>query len=119
MSAIKEYMMDEAEVLAEVFSKAGIKSGDFIVKINDEQVQGKTLMEAVNLMRGEVGTPIKLTVRRKGEKKGRKRKGKRKGRKERKVQTIVPRDETRRDDRTTRRDETRRARKIYLEEEKR
>tara|TARA_Y100001970_G_scaffold204159_1_gene248571 strand:- start:4924 stop:6066 length:1143 start_codon:yes stop_codon:yes gene_type:complete len=50
-------------------SKAGIKSGDFIVKINDEQVQGKTLMEAVNLMRGEVGTPIKLTVRRKGEKK--------------------------------------------------
>ena len=50
-------------------SKAGIKSGDFIVKINDEQVHGKTLMEAVNLMRGEVGTPIKLTVRRKGEKK--------------------------------------------------
>ena len=50
-------------------SKAGIKSGDFIVKINDEQVQGKTLMEAVNLMRGEVGTPIKLTVRRKGKKK--------------------------------------------------
>ncbi len=50
-------------------SKAGIKSGDFIVKINGEQVQGKTLMEAVNLMRGEVGTPIKLTVRRKGEKK--------------------------------------------------
>ena len=50
-------------------SKAGIKSGDFIVKINDEQVQGKTLMEAVNLMRGEVGSPIELTIRRKGEKK--------------------------------------------------
>ncbi len=50
-------------------SKAGIKSGDYIVKINDDQVQGKTLMEAVNLMRGPVGTPIELTVRRKGEKK--------------------------------------------------
>jgi len=50
-------------------SKAGIKSGDYIVKINDEQVQGKTLMEAVNLMRGEVGTSIELTIRRKGKKK--------------------------------------------------
>ena len=50
-------------------SEAGIKSGDYIVKINDEQVQGKTLMEAVNLMRGEVGTSIKLTVRREGEEK--------------------------------------------------
>ena len=50
-------------------SKAGIKSGDYIVKINNEQVQGKTLMEAVNLMRGPVGTSIELTVRRKGEKK--------------------------------------------------
>ena len=50
-------------------SKAGIKSGDYIVKINDDQVQGKTLMEAVNLMRGPVGTSIELTVRRKGEKK--------------------------------------------------
>jgi len=50
-------------------AKAGIKSGDYIVKINDDQVQGKTLMEAVNLMRGPVGTSIELTVRRKGEKK--------------------------------------------------
>ena len=50
-------------------SKAGIKAGDYIVKINDEQVQGKTLMEAVNLMRGPVGTSIELTVRRKGLKK--------------------------------------------------
>ena len=32
-------------------SKAGIKSGDYIVKIDDEQVQGKSLMEAVKLMR--------------------------------------------------------------------
>jgi len=47
-------------------SKAGIKAGDYIVRINGEQVQGKTLMEAVNLMRGPVGTSIEITVRRKG-----------------------------------------------------
>ena len=46
--------------------KAGIKAGDYIVRINGEQVQGKTLMEAVNLMRGPVGTSIEVTVRRKG-----------------------------------------------------
>lgn len=50
-------------------SKAGIKAGDYIVKIDGKQVQGKTLMEAVNLMRGPVDTAIKLTVRRKGLKK--------------------------------------------------
>jgi len=49
--------------------KAGVKAGDYIVKINGEQVQGKTLMEAVNLMRGEVGTTIEITIRRKGLKK--------------------------------------------------
>ncbi len=49
--------------------KAGIKAGDYIVRINQEQVQGKTLMEAVKLMRGPVGSEIELTVRRKGEKK--------------------------------------------------
>ena len=46
-------------------SKAGIKPGDYIVRINGKQVQGKTLMEAVNLMRGPVGTSIEITVRRK------------------------------------------------------
>ena len=49
--------------------KAGIKAGDYIVKIGKEQVQGKSLMEAVKLMRGPVGTSIDLTVRRKNEKK--------------------------------------------------
>jgi carboxyl-terminal processing protease len=49
--------------------KAGIKAGDYIVKIGNEQVQGKSLMEAVKLMRGPVGTSIDLTVRRKNEKK--------------------------------------------------
>ena len=47
-------------------AKAGVKAGDYIVRINGEQVQGKTLMEAVNLMRGPVGTAIEITVRRKG-----------------------------------------------------
>ena len=50
-------------------SKAGIKAGDYIVKINDSQVQGKSLSEAVELMRGPVGSSIELTVRRRGEKK--------------------------------------------------
>ena len=50
-------------------AKAGVKAGDFIVQIDGEQVQGKTLMEAVNLMRGKVGSPIEITVRRKGKKK--------------------------------------------------
>ena len=50
-------------------SKAGIKAGDYIVKINDTQVQGKSLSEAVDLMRGAVGSGIELTVRRRGEKK--------------------------------------------------
>jgi carboxyl-terminal processing protease len=52
-------------------AKAGIKSGDYIVKINGEQVQGKTLMQAVNLMRGPINSSIEITVRRKGEKKAR------------------------------------------------
>ena len=50
-------------------SKAGIKAGDYIVKINNIQVQGKSLSEAVELMRGPVGSAIELTVRRRGEKK--------------------------------------------------
>ncbi len=50
-------------------SKAGLKAGDYIVKINNIQVQGKTLSEAVELMRGPVGSSIEITVRRRGEKK--------------------------------------------------
>tara|TARA_B100001146_G_scaffold202329_1_gene194149 strand:- start:183 stop:1337 length:1155 start_codon:yes stop_codon:yes gene_type:complete len=50
-------------------SRAGVKAGDYIVRINGEQVQGKTLMEAVNLMRGLVNTSIEITIRRKGLKK--------------------------------------------------
>ena len=50
-------------------SRAGIKSGDYIVKINEEQVQGKSLTEAVELMRGPIGSEINLTIRRKNTKK--------------------------------------------------
>ena len=50
-------------------SRAGIKAGDYIVKINDTQVQGKSLTEAVELMRGPIGSSIELTIRRIGEKK--------------------------------------------------
>ena len=50
-------------------SRAGIKAGDYIVKINDVQVQGKSLSEAFDLMRGPVGSGIELTIRRRGERK--------------------------------------------------
>ena len=50
-------------------SRAGIKAGDYIVKIDNTQVQGKSLAEAVDLMRGPVGSGIELTIRRRGEKK--------------------------------------------------
>jgi len=50
-------------------ARAGVKAGDYIVQINGEQVQGKSLMEAVNLMRGPVGTSIEITIRRKNLKK--------------------------------------------------
>ena len=50
-------------------SRVGVKAGDYIVKINDIQVQGKSLTEAVQIMRGPVGSDIKITVRRRGVKK--------------------------------------------------
>ena len=49
--------------------EVGVKAGDYIVKINEHQVQGKTLTEAVDLMRGPVGSDIEITVRRKNAKK--------------------------------------------------
>ena len=50
-------------------ANAGIKSGDYIVRINNIQVQGKSLTEAVELMRGPIGSEINLTIRRKNKKK--------------------------------------------------
>ena len=49
--------------------RVGVKAGDYIVKINNIQVQGKSLAEAVELMRGPVGSDIEITVRRRGERK--------------------------------------------------
>lgn len=46
--------------------KAGIKSGDYIIKLGKQSVQGLTLKDAVNLMRGKAGSTIELTVLRKG-----------------------------------------------------
>ena len=45
-------------------SKAGIKAGDLITHLDDEPVLGMTLSEAVGVMRGKVGSKIKLTVSR-------------------------------------------------------
>ena len=50
-------------------SRVGVKAGDYIVKINNIQVQGKSLNEAVDLMRGPVGSDIEITIRRIGERK--------------------------------------------------
>ena len=50
-------------------SRAGLKAGDYIVKIDGVQVQGKSLMDAVDLMRGLVGSSIEITIRRRGVKK--------------------------------------------------
>ncbi len=46
--------------------RAGVKSGDLIVKLDDTPVKGMTLNDAVKLMRGKPGSTIKLTISRKG-----------------------------------------------------
>jgi carboxyl-terminal processing protease len=48
-------------------SRAGIKTGDLIVKLDDTAVKGMTLNDAVKRMRGKPNTPITLTIARKGE----------------------------------------------------
>jgi carboxyl-terminal processing protease len=48
-------------------AKAGVMANDIITKLNDEQVQGLTLNQAVEKMRGPVNTKIKLTIMRKGQ----------------------------------------------------
>jgi carboxyl-terminal processing protease len=47
--------------------KAGLKSGDIILKINKESTLNMTIDEAVSIMRGKVGDPIDITIVRKGE----------------------------------------------------
>lgn len=46
--------------------RAGIKAGDFIVKVNDETTKDLTLMDAVQKMRGPKGTKVNLTIQREG-----------------------------------------------------
>ena len=47
-------------------AKAGMLANDLIVKIDGQQVQGLTLEQAVDKMRGKVNTPITLTLMRQG-----------------------------------------------------
>lgn len=47
--------------------KAGIKAGDYIIKLGPDAVQGLSLQDAVNRMRGKEGSIIELTILRKGE----------------------------------------------------
>lgn len=49
--------------------RAGLKTGDLIIKLDDTPVKGMNLNDAVKRMRGKPGTPIKLTIMRKGEQK--------------------------------------------------
>ena len=46
--------------------KAGVKAGDIILKINDESTLNMSLSDAIGIMRGLVGTPIEITIVRKG-----------------------------------------------------
>jgi len=46
--------------------RAGVKAGDLIIRLNDTHIKGKDLNEAVNLMRGEPGEPVVLTIVREG-----------------------------------------------------
>ncbi|MBH1970145.1 S41 family peptidase [Moraxellaceae bacterium AER2_44_116] len=48
-------------------SKAGIQAGDYITKLEGKAVKGMTMSEAVDIMRGAIGTPLKLTIQRRGE----------------------------------------------------
>src|SRR5688500_7432322 len=47
-------------------ARAGLQSGDFILRLDDHAVEGMTLTDAIARMRGEPGTPIELTIRRVG-----------------------------------------------------
>jgi carboxyl-terminal processing protease len=48
-------------------ARAGIRAGDYIIKINGKSVQGLTLGEASALMNGKAGSKLQLTILRKGE----------------------------------------------------
>lgn len=48
-------------------ARAGVQAGDLIIKLDDKQVKGMTLNEAVKIMRGKPNTDIRLTIVRKSE----------------------------------------------------
>ncbi len=48
-------------------SKAGIQAGDYIIKLEGKAVKGMTMNEAIDMMRGDIGQPLRLTIQRKGE----------------------------------------------------
>jgi carboxyl-terminal processing protease len=48
-------------------ARAGVKAGDLVIRLDDQHVKGKTLNDAVKIMRGKVGEPITLTIIREGE----------------------------------------------------
>jgi carboxyl-terminal processing protease len=48
-------------------SKAGILAGDYITKLKVKWLKGMTMNEAIDIMRGNIGSPLKLTIQRKGE----------------------------------------------------
>ncbi len=50
-------------------AKAGMKPGDYIIKINNKLVQDMSLRDAINRIKGKIGTPVTLTILRKGENK--------------------------------------------------
>ncbi|CAG0910663.1 unnamed protein product, partial [Cyprideis torosa] len=47
-------------------AKAGVEAGDLIIRLDDTPVKGMTLTDAVNVMRGKIGTDITLTIIREG-----------------------------------------------------
>lgn len=47
-------------------AKAGVEAGDLIIRLDDTPVKGMSLTDAVNIMRGKVGTDITLTIIREG-----------------------------------------------------
>jgi len=64
-------MRDGKLVIVEVMEgqpaeKAGLKSGDIILKVDDTPIENMTILEAVSLIRGPRGTPVKLTILRQG-----------------------------------------------------
>jgi len=47
--------------------RAGVESGDLVIRLDEKPVKGMTLQQAVSIMRGKVGTDIELTIIREGE----------------------------------------------------